>query len=141
MEQKIIMKNIIITFLFLFVTKPILAQYKINDDGPKAYFGYVGLDSMSLEDFIKYDTLKMDNVNIKILRFILAVSCYDCENVTTDVTLIPIEGDRISNHKEWLSKLLSTKNRKVSLTVMEIEFLNSKGKFIKYPREFSFKLY
>ena len=56
------MKKIIQVFIFVLLTT--LAHAQLNGEGPKAYFGCPGLNSMTKEDFLKYDTLKLDNPKI-----------------------------------------------------------------------------
>lgn len=133
------MKKIIQFSVFVLLTT--LAHSQLNDEGPKAYFGYLGIDSIKRSEMLQYDTLKMDNQNLKILRFMVALSSYDCKSCTNDVTMVKIEGNAISNNKDLFKALKIEQTTKTLFTVMDIEFINSKGKLIKYPREFSFKLY
>jgi hypothetical protein len=133
------MKKIIQIFILILFSS--IAHAQIKDEGPKAYFGYLGLDSIKRTDLLKYDTLKMDNPALKIIKFSIAVSTYDCEECTTDVTFWEIGGNAISECKMNPDLFKKKLNQKLWLTVQDIEFINSKGKLIKYPKEFSFKLY
>ena len=127
--------------VFILILSSSIALSQIKDEGPKAYFGYLGLDSIKRTDLLKYDTLKMDNPNLKIVRFSLALSTYDCAGCTTDVTFWEIEGNAISKCKMNPDLLKKKLTHKLWLTAQDIEFINSTGKLIKYPKEFSFKLY
>lgn len=133
------MKKIIQVFILIFVSS--FAHAQIKDEGPVAYFGYLGLDSLKRTDLIKYDTLRMNNPNLKITRFYVAISTLDCESCIDDVSFIEIEGNRLSNNKEFYRSLKMPQRYKSLLTIMDVEFINSKGKLIKYPKPFHFKLY
>jgi hypothetical protein len=133
------MKKFVQVFVFVLLTTIVHSQ--LTDEGPKAYFGYVGIDSMKRSELLRYDTLKMDNQNLKVLRFIVALSTYDCKNCTNDVAMVKIAGNAISDNKKLFKALKIKQTTKTLFTVIDIEFINSKGKFIKYPKEFSFKLY
>ena len=127
--------------IFIFILSSSFVHAQIKDEGPKAYFGYLGLDSLTRTELLQYDTLKMSNPNLKILRFHVALSRYDCSTCTNDVSMIKVEGNIISGNKELFKSLKVKQPDKTMLTVMDIEFINATGKLIKYPREFSFKLY
>jgi hypothetical protein len=127
--------------VFILILSASIADAQIKDEGPKAYFGYPGPDSMKRADLVKYDTLKMDNQNLKVLRFCAALSAYDCKSCTSDVTVIRVEGNTISSNQGLFNSLKIKQSGKTLITVMDIEFINSQGKLIKYPKEFSFKLY
>lgn len=133
------MKKIFLVFILILLNS--IAHSQIKDEGPKAYFGYLGLDSMKRTDLMRYDTLKMDNQNLKVLRFYAALSAFDCKSCASDVTLIRVEGNAISGNQGLFNRLKIKQSNKTLITVMDIEFINPQGKLIKYPREFSFKLY
>ncbi len=133
------MKKIIQILSLILISS--IAQAQIKDAGPEAYFGYLGLDSMKRIELLQYDTLKMDNQNLKVIRFMVALSCYDCGNCRGDVFVVPIEGNAISTKKDFFKSLQKSLSQNILLTIWNIEFMNPQGKLIKYPREFSFKLY
>lgn len=133
------MKKLIQVCILILYSAVVHSQ--IKDEGPKAYFGYLGLDSMKRIDLLQYDTLKMSNPNLKLLRFRVWLSSYDCNSCTGDVTIIRVEGSTISSNKNLYKSLGIKQSYKIILTITDIEFMNSKGKLIEYPREFSFKLY
>ena len=129
-----------IVFLSLFITIKLTAQVLV-DEGPKAYFGFLGLDSIWSKDLLHFDTLRMSNPNLKILRFVAVVSDarYN-QDIYDGLMVYSVEGIRINNN-EQLKKRFVTQKEALCLTIQDIEFVNSTGKLIKYPRDFNFKIY
>jgi hypothetical protein len=61
-------------------------------------------------------------------------------NETNDVSLVEIKGNALSNNKDFYPSLKKG-NGKFHLIVMDIDFINSKGVLIHYPKEFSFLIF
>lgn len=113
-----------------------LNRVSAQSQEPYVYFGYEGLDSLARNQLLELDTLKMNNPVFKIEKFTVALSSAK-SGETSDVRLIEVKGNALSNNID-LYKSLKTGSDKIYLTIMDIDFINSKGKLIHYPKKFSF---
>ena len=113
--------------LTLLMGNIIFSQVQKQKKLSKPYFISPSIDSLSLENFLNHDALKMTDPKQKIVRFTAGVSCYYCEGKITDVEIFTIEGNRVSANKTLLNDINNFKDKLMVLSIGDVEYIDDKG--------------
>jgi hypothetical protein len=130
------MKNFIFIILVLFATKS-FAQVKnqLTPNSVRAYIKKLGIDSISKEDLLKEETIKLDHPEYKVLS---ADAYFHNGESFKSVSYQKIG----TNNLKWITNLKSINEAKTpfEITIAAIWYVDSTGKK-KVAEEFSFVVY
>lgn len=109
----------------------------------KAFIKKAGIDSLTITDFLKQETIQLNFSNLTIVSF--RAYLFPCVNSdctkTNDATIVSIKGNTLKSI-EFIQMLNQfRKNLPFALVFDQIKFFNAKGELMNVPKALFIKVY
>lgn len=133
--------KIILLAISIFFSFKTFAQSEKEKNSLQAYLISPNIDSLSVSDLFKHDTLKLTDSKLKILSFNAGVEPYTSQLKIVDVAIYTINGNTISGNKYFSDDIRNFKDRIMVLSISDINYVDETGDIIKSSATFSFIVY
>ncbi len=129
------MKIVLLVIAAFFITSITHAQTKVIDTANlKAYVGTHEMDTMSVADFLNYGKVELNNPDLQVRSFTLALSNINCTE--SEMTTAHFHSNVFG--KDWAAKAIKDlKSKLVKASISEVKFYGPTGVDVYLDKEFN----